>query len=175
MLREEIPLMRTLTQKGIDSNLTFYCLPSDSLEIPILNLLCSMPLFLQLLECLAIITFVGGNGLEETERSMDILWRVIHPRLGSNVGICFKYTCQFYFYFAYPSLVYYASGNNYVAFDDECSFFLISALNFSPLNLLLQLFHCLGSCSQTFCSINNCCGICLVLSRIYHERFEAKF
>ncbi|KAL5127082.1 Interferon-related developmental regulator 1 [Glycine soja] len=38
-----------------------------------------------LLECLAIITFVGGNGLEETERSMDILWRVIHPRLGSNV------------------------------------------------------------------------------------------
>ncbi|KAL2963832.1 hypothetical protein AAZX31_17G222900 [Glycine max] len=39
----------------------------------------------ELLECLAIITFVGGNGLEETERSMDILWRVIHPRLGSNV------------------------------------------------------------------------------------------
>ena len=30
--------------------------------------------------------------------------------------------------------MYYASGNNYVAFDDECSFFLISALNFSPLN-----------------------------------------
>ncbi|ESW32906.1 hypothetical protein PHAVU_001G027600 [Phaseolus vulgaris] len=37
-----------------------------------------------LLECLAIITFVGGNE-EDTERSMDILWRVIHPRLGSNV------------------------------------------------------------------------------------------
>ncbi|OIW14910.1 hypothetical protein TanjilG_30629 [Lupinus angustifolius] len=38
-----------------------------------------------LLECLAIITFVGGNDQEETERSMDIMWRVIHPKLGSNV------------------------------------------------------------------------------------------
>ncbi|KAL1353636.1 interferon-related developmental regulator 1 [Arachis ipaensis] len=37
------------------------------------------------LECLAIITFVGGNDEEETQRSMDILWRVIHPKLGSNV------------------------------------------------------------------------------------------
>ncbi|KAJ1404436.1 Interferon-related developmental regulator, C-terminal [Sesbania bispinosa] len=34
-----------------------------------------------LLECLAIITFVGGNDQEETERSMDIMWRVIHPKL----------------------------------------------------------------------------------------------
>ncbi|KAK7321642.1 hypothetical protein VNO77_32476 [Canavalia gladiata] len=38
-----------------------------------------------LLECLAIITFIGGNDQEETQRSMDIMWRVIHPRLGSNV------------------------------------------------------------------------------------------
>lgn len=38
-----------------------------------------------LLECLAIITFVGGNDEEETERSMDIMWRVINPKLGSNV------------------------------------------------------------------------------------------
>ncbi|CAI8599333.1 unnamed protein product [Vicia faba] len=38
-----------------------------------------------LLDCLAIITFVGGNAQEETERSMDIMWRVIHPKLGSNV------------------------------------------------------------------------------------------
>ncbi|XP_020211886.1 interferon-related developmental regulator 1 [Cajanus cajan] len=38
-----------------------------------------------LLECLAIITFVGGNDQEETERSMDIMWRVINPKLGSNV------------------------------------------------------------------------------------------
>ncbi|CAI8599332.1 unnamed protein product [Vicia faba] len=36
-----------------------------------------------LLDCLAIITFVGGNAQEETERSMDIMWRVIHPKLGS--------------------------------------------------------------------------------------------
>ncbi|XP_019436959.1 PREDICTED: interferon-related developmental regulator 1-like [Lupinus angustifolius] len=38
-----------------------------------------------LLECLALITFVGGNDQEETERTMDLLWRVIHPKLGSNV------------------------------------------------------------------------------------------
>ncbi|KAL1310410.1 hypothetical protein HN51_053040 [Arachis hypogaea] len=38
-----------------------------------------------LLECLAIITFVGGIDQEETEQSMDIMWRVIHPKLGSNV------------------------------------------------------------------------------------------
>ncbi|XP_057424175.1 uncharacterized protein LOC130717820 isoform X2 [Lotus japonicus] len=46
---------------------------SDSIKVP------------SLLECLAIITFVGGNNQEETERSMDIMWRVIHPKLGSNV------------------------------------------------------------------------------------------
>lgn len=39
------------------------------------------------MECLAIITFVGGNDQEETERSMDMMWRMIHPKLGSNVGI----------------------------------------------------------------------------------------
>ncbi|TKY74977.1 Interferon-related developmental regulator 1 [Spatholobus suberectus] len=38
-----------------------------------------------LLECLAIVTFVGGIDQEETERSMDIMWRVINPKLGSNV------------------------------------------------------------------------------------------
>ncbi|KAF5456116.1 hypothetical protein F2P56_025627 [Juglans regia] len=38
-----------------------------------------------LLECLAIITFVGGNDSEETERSMQIMWQVVHPKLGSNV------------------------------------------------------------------------------------------
>ncbi|XP_044474467.1 interferon-related developmental regulator 1-like [Mangifera indica] len=38
-----------------------------------------------LLECLAIITFVGGNDLEETERSMEIMWQLVHPKLGSNV------------------------------------------------------------------------------------------
>nr|ADD09560.1 unknown [Trifolium repens] len=37
-----------------------------------------------LLDCLAITTFVGGNDQEETERSMDIMWRAIHPKLGSN-------------------------------------------------------------------------------------------
>ncbi|MED6217618.1 hypothetical protein PIB30_019385 [Stylosanthes scabra] len=38
-----------------------------------------------LLECLAIVTFVGGTDQEETEHSMDMMWRVIHPKLGSNV------------------------------------------------------------------------------------------
>ncbi|KAJ0025675.1 hypothetical protein Pint_08652 [Pistacia integerrima] len=38
-----------------------------------------------LLECLAIITFVGGNDPEETERSMEIMWQLVHPKLGSNV------------------------------------------------------------------------------------------
>ncbi|XP_044511422.1 interferon-related developmental regulator 1-like isoform X1 [Mangifera indica] len=40
-----------------------------------------------LLECLAIITFVGGNDPEETERSMDIMWQLVHPKLGSNVVV----------------------------------------------------------------------------------------
>ncbi|ESW08749.1 hypothetical protein PHAVU_009G071500 [Phaseolus vulgaris] len=38
-----------------------------------------------LLECLAIITFIGGIDQEETERSMDMMWRIINPKLGSNV------------------------------------------------------------------------------------------
>ncbi|OWM80637.1 hypothetical protein CDL15_Pgr006667 [Punica granatum] len=38
-----------------------------------------------LLECLAIITFVGGNAGEDTEKSMQIMWQVVHPKLGSNV------------------------------------------------------------------------------------------
>ncbi|XP_059634390.1 uncharacterized protein LOC132276797 [Cornus florida] len=38
-----------------------------------------------LLECLAIITFIGGNDPEETEKSMQLMWQVVHPKLGSNV------------------------------------------------------------------------------------------
>ncbi|GAV58194.1 IFRD_C domain-containing protein/IFRD domain-containing protein [Cephalotus follicularis] len=38
-----------------------------------------------LLECLAIVTFVGGNDPEETEKSMQIMWQLVHPKLGSNV------------------------------------------------------------------------------------------
>lgn len=38
-----------------------------------------------LLECLAVITFVGQNDLEEVERSMQIMWQLVHPKLGSNV------------------------------------------------------------------------------------------
>ncbi|ESQ51197.1 hypothetical protein EUTSA_v10017549mg [Eutrema salsugineum] len=38
-----------------------------------------------ILECLAIITFVGGTNAEQTERSMQIIWQMIHPKLGSNV------------------------------------------------------------------------------------------
>ncbi|XVF64178.1 hypothetical protein PTKIN_Ptkin09bG0147200 [Pterospermum kingtungense] len=38
-----------------------------------------------LLECLAIISFVGGNDPEEIEKSMQIMWQVVRPKLGSNV------------------------------------------------------------------------------------------
>ncbi|KAF8406208.1 hypothetical protein HHK36_008293 [Tetracentron sinense] len=38
-----------------------------------------------ILDCLAIITFVGGNGPEEMESSMQIMWQVVHPKLGANV------------------------------------------------------------------------------------------
>ncbi|XP_054817313.1 uncharacterized protein LOC129317028 [Prosopis cineraria] len=40
---------------------------------------------ISLVRCLAIITFVGGTDQEETEKSMDIMWRLINPKLGSNV------------------------------------------------------------------------------------------
>ncbi|GMP45488.1 hypothetical protein CsSME_00013997 [Camellia sinensis var. sinensis] len=38
-----------------------------------------------LLECLAIITFVGGTKQEETEKSMQMMWHVVHPKLSANV------------------------------------------------------------------------------------------
>uniref|UniRef100_A0A7C9CXV8 Interferon-related developmental regulator N-terminal domain-containing protein n=1 Tax=Opuntia streptacantha TaxID=393608 RepID=A0A7C9CXV8_OPUST len=38
-----------------------------------------------LLECLAVITFIGGEAPEETHRSMQIMWQVVHPKLGTNV------------------------------------------------------------------------------------------
>lgn len=38
-----------------------------------------------LLECLAIITFVGAEEPEQTEKSMQLMWQVAHPKLGPNV------------------------------------------------------------------------------------------
>ncbi|KAL4583366.1 hypothetical protein LXL04_007937 [Taraxacum kok-saghyz] len=38
-----------------------------------------------LLEGLAVIAFVGGKEPEETEKCMQILWQVVHPKLGPNV------------------------------------------------------------------------------------------
>ncbi|XP_043709548.1 interferon-related developmental regulator 1-like isoform X1 [Telopea speciosissima] len=38
------------------------------------------------LECLAIVSFVGGNDPDATERSMQIMWQIIHPKLGPNVS-----------------------------------------------------------------------------------------
>ncbi|CAK7347437.1 unnamed protein product [Dovyalis caffra] len=38
-----------------------------------------------LLECLAVVTFVGATETDETERSMQIMWQLLHPKLGSNV------------------------------------------------------------------------------------------
>ncbi|OVA09371.1 Interferon-related developmental regulator [Macleaya cordata] len=38
-----------------------------------------------ILDCLAVITFIGGISPEETERSMQIMWQFVNPKLGSNV------------------------------------------------------------------------------------------
>ncbi|GAB2269631.1 hypothetical protein Dimus_004556 [Dionaea muscipula] len=38
-----------------------------------------------LLDCLAVVTFISGNAHEETERSMQIMWQVVHPKLSTNV------------------------------------------------------------------------------------------
>ncbi|CAI9282017.1 unnamed protein product [Lactuca saligna] len=38
-----------------------------------------------LLEGLAVIAFVGGKEPEETEKCMQIMWQVVHPKLGPNV------------------------------------------------------------------------------------------
>lgn len=38
-----------------------------------------------LLEGLAVIAFVGGKAPEETEKCMQIMWQVVHPKLGPNV------------------------------------------------------------------------------------------
>ncbi|KAH9618895.1 hypothetical protein KSS87_010292 [Heliosperma pusillum] len=37
-----------------------------------------------LLECLAVITFIGGEDPEETEKAMQTMWQVVHPKLGTN-------------------------------------------------------------------------------------------
>lgn len=55
---------------------------------PILDALKSRPetsKISALLECLAIITFIGGDEPEDTEKSMQTMWQVVHPKLGSNV------------------------------------------------------------------------------------------
>lgn len=39
-----------------------------------------------LLECLAVITFIGGEEPEDTEKAMQIMWQVVHPKLGPNVA-----------------------------------------------------------------------------------------
>lgn len=36
---------------------------------------------------MAIVTFVGAADPEETERSMQIMWQLLHPKLGSNVSL----------------------------------------------------------------------------------------
>ncbi|XP_068654961.1 uncharacterized protein [Aristolochia californica] len=44
------------------------------------------------LDCLAILTFVGGNEPVETQKSMQMIWQLIHPKPGSNVGVTSKPT-----------------------------------------------------------------------------------
>ncbi|KAJ4965387.1 hypothetical protein NE237_017236 [Protea cynaroides] len=38
------------------------------------------------LDCLAVVTFVGGNDPDVTEKSMQIMWQIIHPKSGLNVS-----------------------------------------------------------------------------------------
>ncbi|EPS61999.1 hypothetical protein M569_12794, partial [Genlisea aurea] len=40
----------------------------------------------ELLECLAVNTFVGGDEPEQTEKSMQIMWQVANPKLRPNVA-----------------------------------------------------------------------------------------
>lgn len=42
------------------------------------------------LDCLAIVTFVGSNNWEETEISMKIMWEIIHPKALSKAGTITK-------------------------------------------------------------------------------------
>ncbi|KAJ0535850.1 hypothetical protein HanIR_Chr09g0435101 [Helianthus annuus] len=43
-----------------------------------------------LLEGLAVIAFVGGNEPEETEKCMQIMWQVVHPKLGPMYVVATK-------------------------------------------------------------------------------------
>ncbi|XP_058069865.1 uncharacterized protein LOC131218964 [Magnolia sinica] len=47
---------------------------------------------LSVIECLAILTFVGGNDSEETYRSLEIIWQLINPEPGSKVALENKQT-----------------------------------------------------------------------------------
>ncbi|CAA7393595.1 unnamed protein product [Spirodela intermedia] len=40
-----------------------------------------------ILDCLAVICFVGGEEVEEKEKAMKIIWELIHPKSGSNVTL----------------------------------------------------------------------------------------
>ncbi|KAI3831737.1 hypothetical protein MKX03_002509 [Papaver bracteatum] len=45
-----------------------------------------------ILDCLAMLTFIGGVNEEETERSMQIMWQFIKPKLGPNNVVASKPT-----------------------------------------------------------------------------------
>ncbi|XP_042471132.1 interferon-related developmental regulator 2-like [Zingiber officinale] len=38
------------------------------------------------MDCLALVTFIGANDLAETETSLKTIWQVIYPKSGPNVG-----------------------------------------------------------------------------------------
>ncbi|KAE8679171.1 activating signal cointegrator 1 complex subunit 2-like isoform X1 [Hibiscus syriacus] len=69
-----------------------------------------------LLECLAIITFVGGIDPEETKKSMQIMRQSVHPKLGSNWGVVLNslhiyhgYKCTFEFKYQNSRSIAYLS------------------------------------------------------------------
>ncbi|KAG8364194.1 hypothetical protein BUALT_Bualt19G0102900 [Buddleja alternifolia] len=42
---------------------------------------------LSMIDCLAIVTFVGANDSEETESSMQMIWHFIHSNIGENIVV----------------------------------------------------------------------------------------
>lgn len=55
-----------------------------------------------MLDCLALVTFVGANDLDETEVALSAMWEVIHPKSGSNVceSLIFRTSLYFFVYLA---------------------------------------------------------------------------
>jgi hypothetical protein len=84
-----------------------------------------------------------------------------------NCSSCFIFFISTEFYILHMTNVLFS-------FLKTVSLYFLYA-HLSSLYLLLQIVCSLGSCSQTFCSINNRCGVCMVFSPLHCGQFEAEF